>query len=298
MVKGDRLHLQRNYVPGRRSGPRQIWGCSALLTLTVLGLAGCVAEPVHLDVMSVNGRDSGGVVPSYDSLMHIGDAARSGGDLVNALGVYRRAAQVDPLNPAPLAAAGDVLLAMGSVNDAIVSYNNALLRDQQYLPALIGLTKADLKTGKPALAMEPLSKAYAQSPDDPKVLLLLGVTKDLAGEHAEAQAWYRRGLGVTPGDRSLTVDLALSLALSGDYSSAIATLQPVAMAPNSSPQERQTLALIYGLSGRVAEAARLNRIDLDDASVEHNLAYYATLRGLSPEARGRAILSAGGSGSS
>ena len=270
----------------------------ALLTLTVLGLAGCGAEPVHLDVMSVNGRDSGGVVPSYDSLMRIGAAARSGGDLVNALGVYRRAAQVDPLNPAPLAAAGDVLLAMGSVNEAIVSYNNALLRDQQYLPALIGLTKADLKTGKPALAMEPLSKAYAQSPDDPKVLLLLGVTKDLAGEHAEAQAWYRRGLGVTPGDRSLTVDLALSLALSGDYSSAIATLQPVAMAPNSSPQERQTLALIYGLSGRVAEAARLNRIDLDDASVEHNLAYYATLRGLSPEARSRAILSAGGSGSS
>ncbi len=44
-----------------------------LLTLTVLGLAGCVAEPVHLDVMSVNGRDSGGVVPSYDSLMRIGD---------------------------------------------------------------------------------------------------------------------------------------------------------------------------------------------------------------------------------
>ena len=51
-------------------------------------------------------------------------------------------------------------------------------------------------------------------------------------------------------------------------------------------------------SQHVVEAARVSRIDLDDASVEHNLAYFATLRELSPEARSRAILSAGGAGSS
>ena len=111
-------------------------------------------------------------MPSYDSLMRIGAAARGGGDLVNALGVYRRASEVDPLNPAPLVAAGDVLLEMGQVNEAIVSYNNALLRSGQYTPALVGLGKAFLKTGKPALALDPLGKAYARSPDDPKVLLL------------------------------------------------------------------------------------------------------------------------------
>jgi tetratricopeptide (TPR) repeat protein len=266
--------------------------------LAVLGLAGCGADPFHLDLQSVNGRDGGGAVPSYDSLMRIGAAAQSGGDLVNALGVYRHASEVDPLNPAPLVAAGDVLLAMGSVNEAIVSYNNALFRDQQNRPALLGLTRAYLKTGKPALAMEPLSKAYALTPDDPKVLLLLGVTKDLAGEHAEAQSWYRRGLAAAQSDPALTVNLALSLALTGDYATAIATLQPLAMAPGGSPQERQTLALIYGLRGNLAEAARLNRLDLDDASVEQNLAYYASLRELSPQERTRAILSTGGSAAS
>ena len=270
-------------------------GCARLLlpAFVIIGLAGCVTEPVHLDVMSVNGRDAGGPVPSYDSLMRIGTAALNGGDLPNALGVFRRAAQVDPLNPAPLAAAGDVLLQMGSVNEAIVSYNNALLRDQQYFPALLGRAKAILKTGKPALAMEPLSKAYALSPNDPKVMLLLGVTKDLAGEHQEAQEWYRRGLGVAPGDPALASNLALSLALSGDYADAIVVLQPIALASSGSAQERQTLALIYGLRGSVAEAERLNRIDLDDAAVAHNLAYYATLRELPPEARTRALLSAG-----
>ncbi len=265
-----------------------------VLTLTVSGLAGCGAQPFHLDVLSADGRDGGGVVPSYDALMRIGAAARSGGDLANAVGVYRRASEIDPLNPAPLVAAGDVLLEMGSVNEAIVSYNNALLRGGENLPALLGLAKAYLKTGKPALAMEPLSKAYALNPDDPKVLLLLGVTKDLSGEHQEAQAWYRRGLEFAPGDSALTVDLALSLALSGDYPGAITVLQPIAIGPRGSAQERQTLALIYGLRGNAVEAARLNRIDLDDVSAEHNLAYYATLRALPPEARSRAILSSGG----
>jgi Flp pilus assembly protein TadD len=260
----------------------------------MLGLAGCGGNPFHTDLLSADGRDGGGAVPSYDSLMRIGAAARGGGDLVNALGVYRRAAEIDPLSPAPLVAAGDVLLEMGSVNEAIVNYNNALFRDQQYQPALLGLAKAYLKTGKPALALDPLGKAYALGPENPKVLLLLGVAKDISGEHSEAQAWYRRGLAVAPSDPGLTVNLALSLALGGDYGSAIATLQPVAMASGGSPQERQTLALIYGLRGNLAEAARLNRMDLDDASVEHNLAYYATLRELSPEARSRALLTSAG----
>ena len=293
------MHRRHHLAPGRGSAQLRTRGSSALfLTLAVLGLAGCGTYPFHVDLQSANGRDGGGAVPSYDSLMRIGAAAQGGGDLVNALGVYRRAAEVDPLNPAPLVAAGDVLLEMGSVNEAIVSYNNALIRNGQTVPALLGLARAFLKTGKPALALNPLNKAYALSPEDPKLLLLQGVAKDFSGEHAEAQAWYRRGLAAAPNDPALTVNLAMSLALSGDYNSAIATLQPVAMAPGGSPPERQTLALIYGLGGNLAEAARLNRLDLDDASVEHNLAYYATLRELSPEARSRAILSAGGSAAS
>jgi Flp pilus assembly protein TadD len=261
--------------------------------VAVLGLAGCLASPVHLDPLNVDGRDGGGPTPTYPMLMRIGAAAQSGGDLPNAVSVYRRAAEMAPQDPDPLIAAGDVLLRMGAVNEAIVSYNAALVRPGDTQRAQIGLAKAFLKTGKPELALAPLSKALEQTPDDPKLLLLLGVTRDLAGQHWEAQAFYRDGLVRAPGDPALTVDLALSLALSGDYPNAVAVLQPLAMAATSSPHERQTLALIYGLRGNVAEAARLGRIDLDDAAVEHNLAYYQTLRELSPEARSRAILSAG-----
>jgi Flp pilus assembly protein TadD len=256
-----------------------------------LALAGCVGSPVHFDSLSVDGRDGGGPTPTYPMLMRIGAAAQSGGDLPNALGVYRRAAEMAPQDPAPLIAAGDVLVQMGSVNEAIVSYNAALVRPGDTQGAQVGLAKAFLKTGKPELALSPLSKALEASPDDPKLLLLQGVTQDLAGRHVEAQAYYRDGLVRVPGNPALTVNLALSLALSGNYPNAIAVLQPLAMSPAGSAQERQTLALIYGLNGSTSEAARLGRIDLDDAAVEHNLAYYQSLRELSPEARSQAILS-------
>jgi Flp pilus assembly protein TadD len=63
--------------------------------------------------------------------------------------------------------------------------------------------------------------------------------------------------------------------------------------PTSSPRERQTLALIYGLQGDQRAAEQMARKDLDSASVQRNLAYYDSLRRLSPQARQRAIRSLG-----
>lgn len=85
--------------------------------------------------------------------------------------------------PAPLIAAGDVLLRMGAVNEAIVSYNAALVRPGDAQGAQVGLAKAFLTTGKPQLALTPLSKALQVSPENPKLLLLLGVAEDLEGQH-------------------------------------------------------------------------------------------------------------------
>jgi Flp pilus assembly protein TadD len=258
-----------------------------------MALCGCQPFPVHYDPLSVNGRDGGGSPPSYDALMRIGAAALAGGDPVNALGVFRRAAEINPGASAPFVASGDALLQIGSVDEAILAYNSALARDANDLPAQLGLGRAYLETGRPQLALVPLSKALTQNPDNPRALLLMGVTKDLTGQHGAAQAIYRQGLKYASTDPALTIDLSLSLALSGDYSAAIAELAPAAMAPAGTAPERQSLALIYGLQGNYAEAARIGRIDLDPASVDHNLAYYQTLRALPPDALSRAILSAG-----
>jgi Flp pilus assembly protein TadD len=269
-----------------------------LLLSAVLALAGCAPSRVHLDPLNVNGRDGGGPPLSYPALMRVGDVARHAGDFANAVNLYRRAAQLAPRDPAPFVALGDALLGMGRTNEAILAYNSALARDPGNLRALKGQARAYLLTGRPELALAPLGKALALAPQDPKVLLLSGVAEDRTGQHETAQATYRRARLLAPADSALATDLALSLTLSGDYDAAIAILEPVATAPYGTAPERQTLSLIYGLAGDRAEAERLARIDLDEASVEHNLAYFATLRRLSPEARNRAILSLGNGGTS
>ena len=266
---------------------------SLILALGLVVLTGCEDAPWHLDPLAITGRDGGGSPVSYSSLMRIGAASHAGGDLATAVGVYRRAAAIDPGAVAPFVAAGNTLLEMGEFNEAIVAYNSALARGAHDPEALRGLARAYLISAKPELAGQPLAVAYTDTPDDPKLLQLIGVADDFAGQHEEAQARYRRGLELSPRDPALALDLALSLALSGNHAEAVGVLRPIATAATSSPRERQTLALIYGLQGDRRAAEQMARLDLDAASVQHNLAYYDSLRWLSPQARQQAIRSLG-----
>ena len=261
---------------------------SVVCALSLL-LVGCEDAPWHLDPLDVNGRDGGGTPLSYSTLMRIGAAAHAAGDLPNAVSVYRRAAAVDTHAVAPFVASGNTLLEMRETNEAIIAYNSALAREPHDGEALRGLARAYLMTGKPELAGQPLAVAFQDTPSDPKLLELIGVADDFVGQHEEAQARYKRGLELLPGDPALSLDLALSLAITGDYPQAIALLRPIAAAPGASAHDRQTLALIYGLQGNRQAAEQFARMDLDAQGVTRNLAFYENLRRLSPEARQRAI---------
>jgi Flp pilus assembly protein TadD len=263
------------------------------VAVSLSGLVGCENVPsLQLDPLSTNGRTGDAPKVSYDAVMHIAAAARAGGDFGNAVSLYRHAAEMESGNPEPLIALGDTLLEMGKIDEAITTYNAALKKSPRAPGALRGLAKAYLKTGRPDLAGNPLAVAYQDTPDDPKLLLLIGVADDFIGQHADAQGRYQQALKLAPGDRSLTLDLGLSLALSEKYDQAIAILRPLALGSGASPQERQTLALIYGLKGDQHAARELAQRDLDAASVDHNLAFYESLRRLPVDARSRAILSA------
>src|SRR5205085_11646748 len=72
---------------------------SILMALTLFVLVGCEEVSSNLDPLSVNGRD-GGIRPvNTDTLLRIGAAAHAGGDLPNALSLYRQAAKLDNLSP-------------------------------------------------------------------------------------------------------------------------------------------------------------------------------------------------------
>jgi len=263
------------------------------LVLSLVVLTGCeTSSSTQLDPLAVNGRTGSAPEVGYAGIMNIATASRAAGDYGNAVSLYRHAATMDASNPEPLVALGDTLLEMGKPDDAIINYNAALKLSPKSPTALRGLARTYLKTGRPDLAASPLAVAYTDTPNDPTLLLLIGVADDFIDQHAHAQNRYRQGLKIAPTDRSLILNLALSLALSERFEQAIDGLRPLALAPNATPHERQTLALIYGLKGDQKSERDLARRDLDAGAADHNLAFYETLRRLPPDARSRAILSA------
>ena len=105
---------------------------------------------------------------------------------------------------------------------------------------------------------------------------------DSLGRHAEAQALYRRVLSVTPRHVAARNDLALSLALTGQYDEAIALIGPLVRSSTATPRERENLAIIYGLMGDGDRATMLSRVDLDEGTTRANLAFLAAVRGTKP----------------
>jgi len=263
------------------------------VALGLIGLTGCEqTSSLHLDPLSTQGRDGNAPAVSYAAIMHVAAATRGGGDYSNAVSMYRHAAKMEPGNPEPLVAIGDTMVDAGEANEGILNYNAALKLNPHSGEALRGLAKAYLKTGRPDLAGNPLAVAYQDTPNDPKLLMLIGVADDFIGQHGEAQGRYGQALKLVPGDRVITLNLALSLALSERFDEGIVLLQPVVRTPGATPPERQALALILGLKGDREAAKRVALVDLDPASVDHNLAYYDSLRRLSTDARSKAILAA------
>jgi Flp pilus assembly protein TadD len=226
---------------------------------------------------------------NYASLIRVADAMRASGDTVSAVGLYKRASTIKPMESEPLAKLGYALLDLKAYNEAAASFRSALSNNPNDAEAMRGLGNALLSLNQPQVALKQYESALALEPNDARTYNSIGVVLDSIGDHRAAQARYRQGLNIAGDSLSLRNNLGLSLALSGDYKDAIATLRPVAANPGATVRNRQNLALVYGLSGDLETAARVARMDLDEAAVRSNLAYYSVLRELADQPRVSAI---------
>jgi Flp pilus assembly protein TadD len=216
--------------------------------------------------------------PSSDGLIRMGDKARDRGELPVAASLYRRAHDVDREQVRPLVSLGQVLTQMQRPDQAAEAFSAALVLEPSNLEALRGLGNARLALHQPAEAIPPLKQALAISSTDFRILNALGVAHDLTGDRPAAHQYYRTGLKLAPDNAPIRSNYALSLALSGDTEEALETMAPIAKAPHPTAQQRQTMALVYGLAGQQTEAERLARMDLDEEAVTANMVRIAALR--------------------
>jgi Flp pilus assembly protein TadD len=222
--------------------------------------------------------------------MRVAAATRAGGDPATAVVLYRRAHTLEPFNAEPLAKLGGALNDLAVPDEAAQAFRKALGIDPRNTEGLRGLGAALIALDQPELAVEQFEAALAIE-DDHRSYSGLGVALDAMGDHALAQAYYRVGLELAPGNLTLLNNLGLSLALTGDHPAAIEALSQAATHPAATARQRQNLALAHGLAGDPEVAARIARLDLDEAAVQSNLAYYDVLRAANDSAMSAAAVS-------
>ena len=266
------------------------------LMLTVfLALSACsVFTGKETPGTRASGATAGNLAPEQteETMLKVADDTRAGGDPGNAVGLYRRAHELAPRDPVPLARAGDTLAQMQAYTEAADAYQAALSIDANDPDLHRGFANVLLALGKPQLALAHLEIAVSKNSGDARIYNALGVAHDLAGHHDLAQGDYRKGIALAPDQLSLRNNLGLSQALSGDFNGGIATLSDLVARPGATARNRQNLALVYGLAGDDVHAALVARSDLDEAAVHNNLAYFTLLRSLDDVGRTAAILGA------
>jgi Flp pilus assembly protein TadD len=293
---------KRQVLAGRRSQKNhERFGCGtrwlAVVSRLALGccvlVSGACSSSNQEGRVDLAGRQATGSGPaSESSIKAVVDLARheqSIGDYAGAISFYRRALELDPKQNQARIGLGYSLLDAGSPNEAADTFHKILDKFPQDAAAQAGFAETLLALDQPAAAAERLRTAVALNPDA-RTYRALGVAEDLLEEFPQAVEDYQKGLALSPDDLGLRDDLGLSQVLAGDYEDGIANLRIAAFATGATARHRQNLALALGLAGRSVDAARVARADLDDRSVESNLAYYALLRGLSPKDRASALL--------
>ncbi|MBI1366186.1 MAG: tetratricopeptide repeat protein [Alphaproteobacteria bacterium] len=166
---------------------------------------------------------------------------------------------------------------IGSVDEAITVATKAaeLHADDPSVNLEVG--KALVEGGRAFEAVRYLEKATAKKSNDWRALSAYGVALDQIGEHDTAREKYDAALEINPSAVTVMNNKGLSYAMSGQLDMAIKTLRVAAAEPGSDARVRQNLALALAIKGDYPEAVRLARSDLPPQIADNNAAYYKAL---------------------
>ncbi|MCV9878713.1 tetratricopeptide repeat protein [Brenneria izbisi] len=215
---------------------------------------------------------------SDQSELNIAASALKSGDLEVAGSIYRRFTQTNPEQPAGWLGLADTHFLSGELETASKAYATAQQLAPNNIDAYLGQARILLRQRQFTQAIERYQTILTRFPNHPLALSGLGVSHDLTGEHAQAQSIYRRGLKQHPDDAALRTNLGLSLALEGKARESINILLGVNGITNTLPQERDNLALAYGLLGRDDAAEEILTASQPRDIVQDNLTFYRYLR--------------------
>ncbi len=260
-----------------------------LLSLTAL-LGGCVSPPERIDQTAEQRA-----VNDPASLLRIGDAAASSGDMATATSFYRRATELQPDNADAALAYARGLTSDGHTTEAMTALRTALARtnDDSAVRIAAALGKLLVLAHRPSEAVAAFRQALTIRPATPGLLVGLGVALDASRDFQAAQTAYRQAIALEPESIAARNNLALSTALQGDTMQALASLRSLRNHVAESGGQASdlatidgNLALVYAMRGNMrqageaaAGAARNTRELAENMKFYSELAQYAPASG-------------------
>ena len=149
-----------------------------------------------------------------------------------AVRIFRRLHDAMPERLEPLLGLGDALFARKAYHKAAGAFRTALALKSDDQAARRGLGEALVHSGRVQDGIMHLERALANG-KDATLFNKIAVAHEIDGAPETAQAYFRSGLALHPNDIALRNNLALSLALSGNYPEAVNQLGRVLEHPAS-----------------------------------------------------------------
>ena len=223
---------------------KQVKSASVTVSAACLWLlAGCSPQPAEQQ----HGLNA-------DSRLRVAEAAEASGDRQTALSMYAAAANDAPGDTSTQLRSAEGLARNGGLADASALLARRLKATPHDANLLGALGALQIMAGEPGKAVATLSDVLATRPTDMKALVNKAVALDILRKHDAAQGLYRQALVLTPGDVTVSNDLALSLMLSGRREEARQILAPFRTASNLPERVTTNLGILDAASGHPAEA--------------------------------------------
>ena len=165
---------------------------------------------------------------------------------------------------------GDAAALLGQRDEAAAAFTRALRHSPDSTRAKLGLGRLRLYTDANEAASL-FQDVVKQEPRNLSALNNLGIAHDLLGQHQKAQESYRRARAIDPTNSPAQVNMALSLAMSGNTADAVLLIAPLATDPSATPQMRHDYAVVLAMAGRESEAGQILARDLPPDQVKQAL---------------------------
>jgi len=162
---------------------------------------------------------------------------------------------------------------MGKDEEAAAAADQVLVVQPNNIDALLESARARIAENQGFYAIDNAQHAAQLAPRDWRPVAILAVAYEQSQRDSEALAAHQRALQLAPDNPATLTNLGMYMATHGDAAGAEPLLRRAAAAPGATAQERQNLALVLGLEGKLDEAEQLERRDLPPDMVAANLAY-------------------------